>query len=319
MSVPRSLQDTTLPILGGEGQLPALGFGTLIPDPVAAKHAIKAALRVGFRHIDAAEAYRNEDVVGEALQEAFAERTLTRAELFVTTKLWNNNHRPERVGPALDASLRRLQLDHVDSYLIHTPFAFQPGDDQYPKGADGQLLYDDGVSLLDTWRAMERLVDAGKCRFIGLSDVRLDAVRDIYAAARIKPAMVQVECHPYLPERELLDFCAQHGIVLLAFAPLGHGMEPRVLNDPVIVDIAQREHRTPAQVALAWAVQRGTAILTTSTSPDHIRENFDVWALSDEALQRMQYDITTRVRLNQVVETGLPGFIPRARDRRDID
>lgn len=318
MSFPRSLQDTTLPILGGKGELPALGFGTLIPDPVVAKRAVKAALRVGFRHIDAAEAYRNEDVVGEALQEAFAERTLTREELFVTTKLWNNNHLPERVGPALDASLRRLQLDHVDSYLIHTPFAFQPGDDQYPKGADGQLLYDDGVSLLDTWRAMERLVDAGKCRFIGLSDVRLDAVRDIYAAARIKPAVVQVECHPYLPEWELLDFCTQHGIVLLAFAPLGHGMEPRVLNDPVIVDIAQREHRTPAQVALAWAVQRGTALLTTSTSPDHIRENFDVSALPDEALERMQYDITTRVRLNQVVETGLPGFIPRERDRRDI-
>ena len=311
MSSPRALQDTKLPLTGNKGELPALGFGTLIPDPVVAKRAIKEALGVGFRHIDAAEAYRNEDVVGEALQEAFVEGTLTREELFVTTKLWNNNHRPERVGPALDASLRRLQLDYVDSYLIHTPFAFQPGDDQYPKGADGRPLYDDGVSLLDTWQAMERLVDAGKCRFIGLSDVRLDAVKDIYAAARIKPAVVQVECHPYLPEWELLDFCTRHGIVLLAFAPLGHGMEPRVLNDSVIVDIAQREHRTPAQVALAWAVQRGAALLTTSTSPDHIRENFNVSALPEEALERMRYDITTRVRLNQVVDTGLPGFIPR--------
>ncbi|NID14648.1 aldo/keto reductase [Luteibacter yeojuensis] len=312
MSFPTPLQNTALPLPGGKGELPALGFGTLIPDPVMAKRAIKAALRVGFRHIDAAEAYRNEDVVGEALQEAFAEGTLTRGELFVTTKLWNNNHRPERVGPALDASLRRLRLDQVDSYLIHTPFAFQPGDEQYPKGEDGQPLYDDGVSLLDTWRAMERLVDAGKCRFIGLSDVRLDAVKAIYTAARIKPAVVQVECHPYLPEWELLEFCQQHGIVLLAFAPLGHGMEPRVLNDPVIVDIAQREHRTPAQVALAWAVQRGAAILTTSTSLDHIRENFDVSALSEESLARMRHDISTRVRLNKVVDTGLPGFIPRA-------
>lgn len=312
MSHPRTLQEIVFPLLDGEGELPALGFGTLIPDPVAAKRAIKVALQVGFRHIDAAEAYRNEDVVGEALHEAFAERTLTREELFVTTKLWNNNHRPERVEPALDASLRRLQLDHVDGYLIHTPFAFQPGEDQYPKGADGQPLYDDSVSLLDTWRAMERLVDAGKARFIGISDVRLDTLKEIYAAARIKPAVVQVECHPYLPEWELLDFCTQHGIVLLAFAPLGHGMAPSVLRDPVIMDIAQREHRTPAQVALAWAVQRGAAILTTSTNPDHIRENFDVSALSEEALRRMQYDITTRMRLNRVVETGLPGFIPRA-------
>lgn len=313
MSSPRTLQRAAFPLLGGMGELPALGFGTLIPDPVAAKRAIKAALHAGFRHIDAAEAYRNEEIVGEALQESFAEGALTREDLFVTTKLWNNNHRPERVGPALDASLRRLKLDHVDGYLIHTPFAFQPGDDQYPKGEDGQPLYDDGVTLLDTWRAMERLVDAGKTRFIGLSDVRLDTVKEIYAAARIKPAVVQVECHPYLPEWELLDFCKQHGIVLLAFAPLGHGMEPRVLHDPVIVEIAHQEQRTPAQVALAWAVQRGAAILTTSTNPDHISENFDVLALPEDALQRMRHEITTRVRLNQVVDTGLPGFIPRAR------
>jgi alcohol dehydrogenase (NADP+) len=312
MSSPRYLSDTTVPLGGGKGELPAMGFGTLIPDPVAAKRAIKAALQTGFRHLDAAEAYRNEDVVGEAMQESFAEGVLSRQELFVTTKLWNNNHRPERVGPALDASLRRLKLDHVDGYLIHTPFAFAPGDDQYPKDADGRPLYDESVSLLDTWRAMERLVDEGKCRFIGLSDVRLDTLKSIYMAARIKPAIVQVECHPYLPEWELLDFCQRHDIVLLAFAPLGHGMEPRVLNDAVIADIAMREQRTPAQVALAWAVQRGTAILTTSTNPEHIKENFDVAPLTESAMQRMQHDITTRVRLNQVVDTGLPGFIPRA-------
>lgn len=313
MSSSSRLRDTLLPLAGSADGLPAMGFGTLIPDATAAKRAIKTALEVGFRHIDAAEAYRNEDVVGQALQESFADGTLSRGELFVTTKLWNNNHRPERVGPALEASLRRLQLDHVDSYLIHTPFAFQPGEDQYPKLPDGSPHYDTGVTLLETWQAMERLVDEGKTRFIGLSDVRLDTVKQICAAARIKPAIVQVECHPYLPEWELLDFCREHGIVLLAFAPLGHGMEPSVLRDPVIMDIAQREGRTPAQVALAWAVQRGAAILTTSTHPGHIRENLDVSPLPEYAMQRMHHDITTRVRLNQVVDTGLPGFIPRAR------
>ena len=306
-----TLSNTNLPLAGGKGVLPAVGFGTLIRDPVAAKRAIKVALEIGFRHIDAAELYRNEEVVGEALQESFAEGTVWRKDLFVTTKLWNNNHRPERVKPALEASLRRLQLDYVDGYLIHTPFAFQPGDEQYPTGEDGLPIYDSEITLLETWQAMERLVDEGLCRFIGLSDVRLEKVKEIVASARIKPAIVQVECHPYLPEPELLDFCQQHGIVLLAFAPLGHGMEPRVLHDPVIGDIAQRVGKTPAQVALAWALQRGTAFLTTSTNPDHILENFDLSPLPADALHEMQHAITTRVRFNQVVETGLPGFVPR--------
>lgn len=313
MKASQVFSDKTIPLVGGAGNIPAVGFGTLIADPVAAKRAIKVALEVGFRHIDGAEAYRNEEVVGAALREAIDEGTVSREDLFVTTKLWNNNHRPARVGPALAGSLRRLGLDYVDCYLIHTPFAFQPGDEQYPMGGDGRPIYDSGVTLLVTWRAMERLVDEGKCRSIGLSDVGLDKVKEIVAAGRIKPAVVQVECHPYLPEPELFDFCKKkEGIVLLAFAPLGHGMEPRVLQDPVIVDIAHRLGRTPAQVALAWSVQRGTAFLTTSTNPDHIRENFELSPLPEDAFQQMQNGITTRVRLNAVVDTGVPGFISRA-------
>ncbi|RAN82262.1 dehydrogenase [Bacillus sp. SRB_336] len=306
-----SFRNTILPLVHGNGAIPAVGFGTLIPDPVAAKQAVKTALEVGFRHIDGAEAYRNEDVVGHALKEAFDDGIVRREELFVTMKLWNNNHRPERVKPAMEASLRRLQLDYLDGYLIHTPFAFQPGDEQYPKDEEGRPIYDTGVTLLETWRAMERLVDEGKCKSIGLSDIRLDKLQEIVANARIKPAVVQVECHPYLPEWELLDFCSKHGIVLLAFAPLGHGMEPRLPDDPVLKAIAQRVGKTPAQVALAWAVQRGTAYLTTSTNPDHIRENFDISPLPADALQEIREGIATNIRFNGVVDTGLPGFIPR--------
>jgi alcohol dehydrogenase (NADP+) len=136
-------------------------------------------------------------------------------------------------------------------------------------------------------------------------------VKEIVAAARIMPAMVQVECHPYLPEWELLDFCQQNGIVLLAFAPLGHGMEPRVTDDPVIKAIAERVHKTPAQVALAWAVQRGTAVLTTSTNPEHIRTNFEISSLPEDAMREIRDGITTNIRFNAVVETGVAGFVPR--------
>ncbi|MBB6187892.1 aldo/keto reductase [Rhodanobacter sp. MP7CTX1] len=305
------LRHVRFPLIQGAGTIPAVGFGTLIPNPVAAKQAIKVALEVGFRHLDCAELYRNEDVVGAAMHEAFEAGTVSREELFVTTKLWNNNHRPERVKLAFEASMRRLQLDYLDCYLIHTPFAFQPGDEQYPMNEQGEPIYDSGVTLVETWRAMERLVDEGRCKSIGLSDITLPKLKEIVAIARIKPAVVEVECHPFLPEWELLEFCQQHGIVLLAFAPLGHGMEPRITDDPVIKAIAQRADMTPAQVALAWAVQRGVAFLTTSTNPAHIQENFDISSLPENAMRDMQHRITTSVRLNAVVETGVPGFVPR--------
>jgi diketogulonate reductase-like aldo/keto reductase len=245
------------------------------------------------------------------MQAAFKAGTVRREDVFVTTKLWNTNHRPERVKPAFDGSRRRLQVDTVDCYLIHTPFAFRAGDEQDPRDERGQVIYDRGVTLIETWQALERLVDDGRCKAIGLSDINLEKLREVVAAARIKPAVVQVESHPYLPEWELLDFCRAHGIVLLAFAALGHGLNPRVLDDPVITSIARRVDKTPAQVALAWAVQRGTAFLTTSTKPGNIRANFDISALPEDAMQEIREGITTNIRFNAVVETGVPGFIPR--------
>ena len=313
MTTPDTLRYTTIPLAHGPRAMPALGFGTLIPDPVATKQATKDALEAGFRHLDCSERYRNESAVGEAMQEVFKAGRIRREDVFVTTKLWNNNHRPERVKPAFEASLRRLQLDYADCYLIHTPFAFQPGDEQDPRDEHGRVVYDSGVTLADTWRALERLVDEGRCKSIGLSDIGLEQLQEIVAIARIKPAVVQVESHPYLPEWELLEFCRQQGIVVLAFAALGHAMEPRVTDDPVITTIARRVHKTPAQVALAWAVQRGTALLTTSTSPRHIQENFEISALPDDAMQQIRDGVTARVRFNAVVDTGVPGFIPRTK------
>src|ERR1700740_2689803 len=174
-----NLRYTKMALYNGSGAIPALGFGTLIPDPVATRTATKAALEAGFRQFDASERYRNEKEVGEAFQEVFKAGKIKRGDVFIATKVWNNNHRPERVKPAFEASLKRLQLDYVDLYLIHTPFAFQPGDDQDPRDASGNVIYDKGVTLLDTWRAFEDLVAGGRCKAIGLSDVGLDKTKEI--------------------------------------------------------------------------------------------------------------------------------------------
>jgi diketogulonate reductase-like aldo/keto reductase len=308
-----SLRHTKMPLNNGSAAIPALGFGTLIPDPMATRTATKAALEAGFRQLDASERYRNEKEVGEAMLEVFKAGRIKREEVFVATKLWNNNHRPERVKPAFEASLRKLQLEYVDLYLIHTPFAFRPGDDQDPRDANGDVIYDKGVTLLDTWRALEGLVDEGTCRAIGLSDVGLDQAKEIFDAGRIKPSVVHVESHPYLPQWELLDYCRTNGIVLQAFAALGHSSEPRLLEDPIVTAIARRVNKTPAQVLLAWAIQRGTALLTTSRNPSRIKENFEVSTLPEDAMREIGEGIQTRVRFNAVVETGVPGFIPRAK------
>ena len=159
---------------------------------------------------------------------------------------------------------------------------------------------------------MESLVDGGRCRAIGLSDISLNELLPIFEAARIKPAVVQVESHPYLPETELLRFCKENGVVFLAFAPLGHGMRPGPLEDPVISAIATQVGKTPAQVLLAWAVQRGTALLTTPRSADRAKENFNISALPEDAFDEINR-IQTRQRFNEVVKTGSPGFIPQGR------
>jgi diketogulonate reductase-like aldo/keto reductase len=293
--------------------IPALGFGTLIPDPTDTKNAVMAALEVGFRQFDCAERYRNEAAVGEAFQQMFQAGKFSREEVFIGTKLWNNNHRPERVRPAFEASLERLQLEYADLYAVHTPFAFKPGDEQDPRDENGKVIYDEAITLLDTWKAMESLVETGKCKAIGLSDVSLAQLKEIFAAARVKPAVVQVESHPYLPQWKLLDFCKQQGIVMQAFAPLGHAIEPKLLEAPVITSIAKRVNQTPAQVLLAWALQRGTALLATSKSPGRIRENFEVATLPESAIKEISEGIKTEYRFNPVTETGTPGFIPRGK------
>ena len=308
MASGEDLRRVTFALNNGSGAIPALGFGTSLSDRTKTRDAVKAAVKVGFRHLDAAERYRNEAEVGAALKELFDDGTVRRDELFVTTKLWNNNHRPERVKSALQASLDRLGLDTVDLYLVHTPFAFKPGDDQDPRDPHGAVIYDDGVTLEETWAAMESLVDEGLTGAIGLSDIDVEGVKRIAQTARIKPAVVEVESHPYHPQWELHQLRETDGIILLAFASLGHGLEPRLLDDPMIVSTAKRLGKTPAQVLLAWGIQRGSAVLTGSVNPARINENFDVTAIPESAVQDISERLQTRYRFNSVVDGGEPGF-----------
>jgi diketogulonate reductase-like aldo/keto reductase len=309
MAIYDSPSQLSFTLNNGDGGIPALGFGTLLSDRAKTTDATTAAVKAGFRHLDCAERYRNEDEVGAALKQLFADGTVRREDLFITTKLWNNNHRPERVKPALQASLNRLGLDHVDLYLMHTPFAFRPGDDQDPRDAHGDVIYDDGVTLEQTWAAMESLVEEGLTRAIGLSDIDVQGTKRVVTSARIRPAVVEVESHPYHPQSDLYDYCDSEGIILLAFAPLGHAVEPRLLDDPVVVSIARRFECTPAQVLLAWGIQRGTAVLTSSKTPERIRENVGVIDLPKNAIHEINDRVQTRYRFNSVVDAGEPGFL----------
>jgi len=257
-----------------------LGLGTWNAPPGEVGAAVQAALRLGYRHIDCAAIYGNEPEIGAALAAAIGEGVVTREQLWITSKLWNNAHAPEAVAPALERTLADLQLDHLDLYLIHWPVAFRPGV-LMPEGAE-DLISLEALPLAATWAAMEALVDRGQCRHIGVSNFGIGTLESLLGLARIRPAMNQVELHPYLQQSELLAFCEAQGVHLTGYSPLGTpGLPPQLrpagqpvlLEDPTITAIATRRGLTPAQVLLRWALQRGTAVIPKSVSPARLGEN----------------------------------------------
>jgi len=278
--------------------MPILGLGTWKSTPGEVYNAVREAIKIGFRHIDCAFIYMNEKEIGQALADAMNEGDVKREELWITSKLWNNSHAMEAVIPALKKTLADLQLDYLDLYLVHWPFVFK-------KDKLNAASADDMISLVElplheTWRGMELAAEAGLTRHIGVSNFSIKKLKDLISKAKIKPEMNQIELHPLLHQNELLRFCKTEEIHVTAYSPLGSpdrsaGLkaenEPNLFEHPIIKDIAAKHGCSPAQIMVAWAMERGTAVIPKSVNAGRIAQNLQSTKiqLSAEDLQKMAH------------------------------
>lgn len=261
--------------------MPMLGLGTWKSAPGEVYQAVLWALEEGYRHIDCAAVYQNEKEVGEALSKAFLDGLVRRHEVFVTSKLWNNAHEEDKVEGALQRTLDDLKLDYLDLYLIHWPISLKSHVD-FPRTGEDFLTYEE-APLSGTWRGMERAVELGKTRHIGVSNFNISKLTEILDSANIKPEMNQIELHPYLRQDDLVGFCERNGIAVTAYSPLGSADRPKgrrrdddpvLLEEPVVHEIASKHEATSAQVLISWALHRGTAVIPKSVNRERISQNF---------------------------------------------
>lgn len=256
-------------------KMPLFGLGTYQSKANDLHDAIISAIKDGYRMIDCAAYYKNEKIIGDTLHEVFKEGLVKREDLFITSKLWNNNHAPEHVEEALRNTLHDLRLDYLDLYLIHWPIALKH-EVEYPQKAS-DLLPLEKCPLAETWKAMEEMQTKGLCRHIGVSNFSIPKLQELIAEAKIKPEMDQVEMHPYLQQKELFRFCQSEGIFMTAYSPLGRNLaikdKPGLTQETIIVNLAKKYNCTPAQIIIAWGVQRGIVIIPKSVHPERIKEN----------------------------------------------
>jgi diketogulonate reductase-like aldo/keto reductase len=294
---------TSLPLRTGD-RLSAVGLGLWkLPRPAVTEH-VRTAVELGYRHFDCACDYGNEAEVGQGLRAALQAGLCRRDDLWVTSKLWNTYHARAQVRQAAERSLRDLQLDHLDLYLIHFPIAtaFVPFETRYPPGwffdpeAAEPKMQPVAVPIAETWAAMEDLVEAGLVRNIGVCNFNVALLRDLLSYAKIPPAVLQVELHPYLAQPKLLRFCREQQIAVTGFSPLGAasyvslgmaGRQDAVLAEPAVLDMAARHRRSPAQIVLRWGVQRGTAIVPMTSRRERLVENLSLFdfTLTDDEMQ----------------------------------
>ncbi len=268
--------------LPDERKIPALGLGTWKSSSDEVYRAVKKAITIGYRHIDCAPAYENEKEVGRALAESIDSGEVSREELWVTSKLWNNAHGRDMVQPALEQTLQDLQLDYLDLFLIHWPVVFKPTV-FFPQRGD-HFLSLDKVPISETWQAMEECVGKGLVRYIGVSNFSIKKIEQLLATAEVAPTMNQVELHPYLQQPQMVDYCMRNRVLLTAYSPLGSGDRPAALKktdesglfeNQVICEAAVKHKATAGQILLSWALHRNTAVIPKSVNPERLKENYD--------------------------------------------
>ncbi|KAI9319924.1 NADP-dependent oxidoreductase domain-containing protein [Dichotomocladium elegans] len=304
-------------------EIPCLGLGTWQSKPNEVYQAVLAALKAGYRAIDTAYICKvflhshnlgivdftltcilldgNEKEVGKAIKDS----GIPREDIFLTTKMWNTFHRPDKVKEALERSLANLQTDYLDLFLMHWPVAFVPGEDNVPKDAEGKVQLD-STDFTETYAEMEKLL-GDRVRAIGVSNFNIPKLEKLLKTAKVVPAVNQVELHPYLAQKDLVDFCKEHTIHVTAYSPLGSTDSPLMKNEKVL-ELAKKYDATPAQILLSWGIQRGTSVIPKSVTESRIISNFQDHKLEDADFQALNDLVTEDHRLINPTSWGLDIF-----------
>jgi len=277
--------------------MPQLGLGTWQSEPGQVTAAVSHAISVGYRAIDGAACYQNEPEVGAGIKAKIDDGTVKREDLFITSKVWNVHHSKDLVVPALKQTLKDLGLDYIELYLIHWPNGFQEGGGFFPKDDAGNMIYSD-VDYIDTWAGMEQCVELGLCKAIGLSNFNSHQIGRVLEVAKIKPANLQCECHPWLNQQKLIDYCNKHDITFTAYSPLGAPRRPwadtdgleTLMDNATVKAVAAKHSKSAAQVLIRYQLQRGVIVIPKSVTPARIEQNFQVLDFTLTAEDMAQLD-----------------------------